>query len=63
MDGAGAAVGFVLFAATWLLPIAILVYVLRALNTIVLGLRSLNAAAQRSAEALERMEARGDNPP
>jgi len=63
MNGVGAAVGFVLFAAGWLLPIAILVYLLRALNTIVLGIRSLNAAAQRTAAALERMEARGDHLP
>jgi len=63
MNSAGAAVGFVLIAATWLLPIAILVYALRALNTIVLGMRSLNAAAHRTAAALERMEARGERLP
>jgi hypothetical protein len=55
--------GFLLIAASWLLPIAILVYVLRALNTIVLGLRSINTAVQRTADALERIEARGDELP
>ena len=56
------AVSFVLFLVSWVIPIAVLVYVLRALNTIVLGIRSVNQAAQRSAAALERMEARGSGP-
>ena len=56
------AVGFVLFLVSWAVPVAVLVYVLRALNTIVLGIRSVNEAAQRSAAALERMEARGSGP-
>ncbi|MDQ3640741.1 MAG: hypothetical protein M3450_04530 [Actinomycetota bacterium] len=56
------AVGFVLFLVSWAIPIAVLVYVLRALNTIVLGIRSVNEAAQRSAAALERMEAGGSGP-
>ena len=43
----------------WVLPIAVLVYVLRALHTIVLGMRSINAGVQRAADALERMEERG----
>lgn len=63
MDNVGAGVGFVLVLATWLIPIAVLVYVVRALNTIILGIRSLNVAAQRTADALERMEARGGGLP
>lgn len=59
MDNVGDGVGFVLFVVTWLIPVAVLVYLLRALNTIILGIRSLNAAAQRTADALERIEARG----
>ncbi len=63
MGDVGAGLGFVLLVASWLLPIAMVAYVLWALNTIILGLRSLNGAAQRSADALERMEARGGGLP
>ena len=63
MDTVGSGVQAVLILAGWLLPIAVLVYVLRALNTIILGIRSINAAAQRTADALERIEARGGQPP
>ncbi len=59
MDDVEVGLGFVLYLATWAIPVAVLVYLLRALNTIILGIRSLNAAAQRTAEALERMEHRG----
>lgn len=57
------AAGILLIVGSWLLPIAILVYVLQAINTIILGLRSINTATQRMAEALERIEARGDELP
>ena len=63
MDGVGVGLGFALYLATWAIPVAVLVYLLRALNTIILGIRSLNAAAQRTAEALERMERRGPRLP
>ena len=52
-----------LFVASWLIPIAVLVYLLRALNTVILGIRSINAAAQRTADALERIEMRGGGLP
>ncbi len=57
------AAGFLLVLGMWLLPIAVLVYVLRAINTIVLGMRSINVAAQRTADAIERIEARGRDLP
>ncbi len=63
MDNVGIGVGWLLFVATWAIPIAVLVHLLRALNTIILGIRSLNLAAQRTADALERMEARGRGSP
>ncbi len=56
-------IGFLLVLGTWLLPIAVLVYVLRAINTIILGMRSINLAAQRTADAIERIEARGGELP
>lgn len=59
MDTVGGGLGFVLILAIWLLPIAVLVYVLRALHTIILGMRSINHAVERTASAVERMEARG----
>ena len=63
MDTVGSGIQAAFILAGWLLPIAVVVYVLRALNTIILGIRSLNAAAQRTADALERIEARGGQPP
>ncbi len=63
MDDVGAGIAFVLFVASWLVPIALLVYLLRALNTVILGIRSINAAAPRTADALERIEARGGGLP
>ncbi|MGI9119967.1 MAG: hypothetical protein ACR2G7_07600 [Acidimicrobiales bacterium] len=59
MDNVGESLGLVFALAIWLLPIAVLVYVLRALHTIILGMRSINQAAERTAEAVERIEARG----
>lgn len=56
-------VGLVLVLGMWLLAIAVLVYVLRAINTIILGMRSINLAAQRTADAIERIEARGGELP
>lgn len=53
---------FLLFATTWLVPLFLLAYMLRMLNTMVLGIRSINAATQRTAAALERMEAGGNRP-
>ena len=63
MDTVGSGIQAVFILAGWLPPIAVLVYVFRALNTIILGIRSLNAAAQRTADALERIEARGGQLP
>ncbi|MFN2506617.1 MAG: hypothetical protein ABR540_20800 [Acidimicrobiales bacterium] len=54
-----AGIGILFALVGWAIPIGVLVYVLRALNTIILGIRSINAAAQRTAEAVERMEQRG----
>jgi hypothetical protein len=54
MNGSGAAV-LVIMLLTWIIPIAIVVYVLRALGTIVEGLRSVNAGVQRTAAAVEEM--------
>lgn len=54
MNGSGAAV-VVIMLLTWIIPIAIVVYVLRALGTIVEGLRSVNAGVQRTAAAVEEM--------
>lgn len=59
MDGVG-----ILFVLLWYgIPIAVLIYVLRCLNVIVLGMRSINSGVERAADALERIEARGSNPP
>ena len=54
MNGSGAAV-IVIMLLTWIIPIAIVVYVLRALGTIVEGLRSINVGVQRTAAAVEEM--------
>ena len=39
----------------WVIPIAIVVYIFRALQTIVLGVRSINAAVERTASAVEEL--------
>lgn len=57
MNGSGLTV-VVLMLLTWIIPIAIVVYVLRALGTIVEGLRSINAGVQRTAAAVEQMARR-----
>lgn len=54
MNGSGVGV-LVVLLITWIVPIAIVVYVLRALGTIVEGLRSINAGVQRTATAVEEM--------
>ncbi len=39
----------------WVVPIAVVVYVFRALQTIVLGVRSVNAGVERIASAVEEL--------
>lgn len=39
----------------WVVPIAIVVYIFRALQTIVLGVRSINAGVERIASAVEEL--------
>lgn len=51
MDGFGA----VLVFAGWALPILLVVYVFRALGAIIEGMRSINAAVQRIATAVEHL--------
>ena len=59
MDGLG-----ILFVLLWYgIAIAVLVYVVRSLNLIVMGMRSINSGVERAADALERIEARGSIPP
>jgi hypothetical protein len=57
MNGSGVGVVVVLLI-TWIIPVAIVIYVLRALGTIVEGLRSINAGVQRTAAAVEEMARR-----
>jgi len=57
MNGSGVGV-LVVLLITWIIPIAIVIYVLRALGTIVEGLRSINAGVQRTAAAAEEMARR-----
>ena len=46
------------FALSWIIPIALVVYFFRTLGTIVEGLRSINAGVQRTAAAVEALAAR-----
>jgi hypothetical protein len=62
MDSVGAGFGILAVIIAWALPIAAVAYVVRVLNTILLGMRSINAGVQRTADTLERMEARGTGP-
>lgn len=57
MNGSGVGVVVVLLI-TWIIPIAVVIYVLRALGTIVEGLRSINAGVQRTAAAVEEIARR-----
>ena len=52
MDGLGVAL---VFALSWVVPVALVVYLFRTLGTIVDGLRSINAGVQRTAAAVERL--------
>ena len=45
----------VLVLVAWGIPIGVTVYVIRALGTIVLGLRSINTAVQRMATSVEEL--------
>ncbi len=47
---------FVLFVALpWIVPIVLVVYLFRTLGTNVDGLRSINLAVQRTADAVEKL--------
>lgn len=48
-------VGLAISLLWWIVPIAIVIYVLRALGTIVEGLRSVNVGVQKTAAAVEEM--------
>lgn len=54
---------------SWVVPILLIVYLFRTLGVIVDGLRSINAASQRIAAAVEQLVANqqpggpGDSPP
>ena len=50
----GVAAGVVLLLA-WGIPIVVVVYVIRVLGAIVLGLRSVNAGVQRMAASLDEL--------
>ena len=56
MNGIGVVLGL---ALSWIIPIVLVVYLFRTLDTIVEGLRSINVAVQRTAAAVEAMAARG----
>lgn len=47
-----------LIGLSWIVPVAFIVYLFRALGTIVEGLRSINAGVQRTAAAVEAIAAR-----
>ena len=49
------------FALSWIIPIVLIAYFFQTLRTIVEGLRSINAAVQRTATAVESMAARGSS--
>ena len=57
VNGSGVGV-LVVVLLTWIIPIAVVIYVLRVLGTIVEGLRSINAGVQRTAAAVEEMARR-----
>lgn len=60
MDGFGL---LVFSAISWAIPIVIVVFLFRTLATIVEGLRSINAASQRIAAAVEALAAKELPPP
>ena len=55
MDMAGGVVVGVVMFLSWMVPVVLVVYLFRTLGTIVDGLRSINAATQRIAAAVEQM--------
>jgi hypothetical protein len=58
MNGSGVVL---VFALSWVIPIALIVYLFRTLATMVEGLRSINAGVQRTAAAVEALAARGSS--
>ena len=49
------AVEFVVVALWWAIPVLVIVYVLRAIGTLIDGVRSVNAGVKRIAEGVEEL--------
>ena len=58
MNGIGV---LLVFALSWIVPIALVIYLFRTLGTIVEGIRSINAGVQRTAAAVEVLAARAQD--
>jgi hypothetical protein len=55
MGSMSSAIGGIFIVLVWGVPLLLVIYLFRTLSTIVEGLRSINAASQRIAVAVEKL--------